>query len=362
MKKIRIGILFGGQSGEHEISILSARNVVEALDKEKYEVQLIGISKKGEWVQAKLGASRVGEGGPKSLRLEAASQGSLTLMPGTGDLVYATPEGKEAHLDVVLPILHGPMGEDGTVQGLLKLANLPFVGSDVLGSAACMDKITTKRLLRGEGISVGVFWPVEFAHVSCPSYEEASKRLGAVIFVKPSNMGSSVGVSKARNKEEFEAAIELAKQYDTRLILEAFTPGREIEIAVLGNENPQVSVLGEIVPHEDFYSYAAKYELKEGDGADLVVPAPLPDHVREKIEAVAKDSFRILNCAGLARVDFFVTPNEEVIVNEVNTFPGFTNISMYPRLWAASGIPYAELIDRLIQLALERHQRRAKGL
>jgi D-alanine-D-alanine ligase len=337
-KKIRVGIIFGGKSAEHEVSLRSAKNVVEALDKSKYEPVLIGIEKSGKW---QLGGK------------------SVALLPEGGGKIESI-EKHEGHddkkIDVVFPILHGPFGEDGTVQGLLKLANIPFVGAGVLGSAVGMDKDVMKRLLRDAGIPIGKFVVAKEGDV--PGYKKVTKELGSPVFVKPANMGSSVGVSKVKNEKEYREAIRKAFEYDRKVLVEENIEGREIECSVLGNEDPKASVPGEVIPRHDFYSYEAKYI--DENGAALEIPAKLPKSVVKKIQAIAIKTFRVLECEGFGRVDMFLKKNGEILVNEINTIPGFTSISMYPKLWEASGISYKELIDRLIQLALERFEKEQK--
>ena len=353
-KKIRVALLFGGKSAEHEVSLRSAKNVAEAIDKNKYEVVPIGIDKEGRWMLPDSSRSLLGEGSSgtlissgKEIMLRPQGSGALSLVSG----------GKSAGVDVVFPILHGPLGEDGTVQGLLTLANVPFVGSGVLGSAVGMDKDVMKRLLRDAGLPVGRFVTLRI-HERRPAYLALAKKLGKILFVKPANMGSSVGVSKVRNKKEFEMALDLAFRYDNKILIEEFIPAREVECAVLGNENPVASIVGEIVPSHDFYSYEAKY-LDE-NGAALVIPAKISKELSNKIRKMAVEVFKTLNCEGLGRVDFFLTKKGKVYINEINTIPGFTSISMYPQLWGATGVSYGDLIDKLIKLAIERHTRESK--
>jgi D-alanine-D-alanine ligase len=373
-KKINVGILFGGKSAEHEISLESAKNVCEAIDREKYNPVLIGIDKSGRWRlrgdTLLNGPREVRPGGGGSpITLAPKSEGALSLLGG-GEKAEGGPL-KAPVLDVVFPILHGPFGEDGTVQGLLKLADIPFVGSGVLGSAAGMDKDVMKRLLRDAGIPIGKFLALR-SHEKIPSYREAAEALGSPLFVKPANMGSSVGIAKVRNPEEYGAAVKDAFRYDSKIIIEEFIKGRELECAVLGNEAPEASVPGEIIPRHEFYSYDAKY-LDE-QGAALVIPAPLEEQVKGRLQRLAIKTFQVLGCEGLSRVDFFLRdPPEEkpdggsaasagdaaerLVVNEINTMPGFTRFSMYPKLWEASGIPYTELITRLIELAISRFRK-----
>ncbi len=318
-KKLRIGVLFGGKSAEHEVSIQSAQNVIAALDKKKYDVVPVKIAKDGAWDVAQL-------------------------FPATG---HKKP------FDVVFPVLHGPFGEDGSVQGLLKLAGVAHVGAGVLGSAGGMDKDVMKRLLRDAGIPIGTFLVLHSYEKI--SFAAAKKALGCPMFVKPANLGSSVGVSKVSNAKEFEQALADAFQYDTKILIEEAIVGREIECGVLGNDAPIASVPGEIIPHADFYSYDAKYI--DEDGAALAIPAKLSTRETKAVQALAIKTFKVLECAGLARVDFFLKQNGEILVNEINTLPGFTDISMYPKLWEASGLSQPALLDRLIELALERFAR-----
>jgi D-alanine-D-alanine ligase len=365
--KIRVGILFGGKSAEHEISLQSARNVYEALDRNKYEPVLIGIDKTGRWILNDATRFLLNPDDPKRISLNPEGE-PVNLVPRSKGVLSGSGTLREAgRVDVVFPILHGPFGEDGTVQGLLRLADIPFVGSSVLGSAAGMDKDVMKRLLRDAGIPIGRFL-VFRSHEAAPSFNEVKETLGLPLFVKPANMGSSVGIGKAHNEAEFQRAVAEAFQYDTKIVLEEFIRGRELECAVLGNEEPAASVPGEVVSSHEFYSYEAKY-LDE-KGAALVIPAELDGAVKKRIQELAIKTFRVLCCAGLSRVDFFLRDPEDggpaeaggsgedrVLVNEINTMPGFTRISMYPKLWEASGVAYTELISRLINLALQGFER-----
>lgn len=357
-RKLRVGVLFGGKSAEHEISLQSAKNIVEALDQRKYEVVLIGIDKDGRWYLDQRAKLLLYKGAQlPSLRTLGATTLPVTLVPDqkATQLVRLTGDRSAQPLDVVFPVLHGPFGEDGTVQGLLKLANVPFVGAGVLGSAVGMDKDAMKRLLRDAGIPTAKFLVFHRSHMQEINFSAAAKKLGLPFFVKPANLGSSVGIHKVKSKAQFSRAISDAFRYDTKILLEKFIRGREIECSVLGNDNPIASLPGEIIPRHEFYSYEAKY-LDE-HGAALKIPADLPKGVVKKIQDLAVKTFKILCCEGMARVDFFLRNNREVIVSEINTIPGFTKISMYPKLWEASGIPYTKLIDRLIRLALERFER-----
>ncbi|MFJ5446373.1 D-alanine--D-alanine ligase [Methylobacillus methanolivorans] len=354
MKKIKVGIIFGGKSAEHEVSLQSAKNVFDAIDREKYEPVLIGIDKTGRWL---LGASdhyllNVDDPGQISLNIV---RNPITFAPeSNGEICSVEGQLDNGAIDVAFPILHGPMGEDGTVQGFLRLANVPFVGAGVLGSAIGMDKDVMKRLLRDAGIPIGKFLVLTDGE-RIPRFSEVASVLGAPFFVKPANMGSSVGVSKVHDEASYLAAVELAFSFDVKILLEEFIDGREIECAVLGNRDPLASVIGEIKPSHDFYSYDAKY-LDE-KGAVLEIPAVLPAGVAEQAQDLAIRTFKALSAEGLGRIDMFLKANGEILVNEINTIPGFTKISMYPKLWEASGISYPELIDKLIILAIERFEK-----
>ena len=357
MKKITVGILYGGKSAEHEISLLSAKNIIEAIDKEKFNPIPIKIEKNGDW---EIGLVRQ----PcwfslKSRNFSASSlQNCCFIRKLFGKLKFPN---KSIPVDVVFPILHGPFGEDGTVQGLLKIANIPFVGSGVLGSAVGMDKDVMKRLLRDAGLPIGKFL-VKKIHEPPLSFSDVETALGCPVFIKPANMVSSVGISRVRNEAEYEAALKEAFKYDKKIVIEEFIEGREIECAVLGNENPIASIPGEIIPAHDFYSYDAKYI--DNKGAALEIPAKLDDKIIKQVQELSIKVFQTLCCEGLSRVDFFLKEdgdkNFALIINEINTMPGFTAISMYPKLWEASiipgekttGISYTDLITRLIELAL----------
>jgi D-alanine-D-alanine ligase len=355
-RKIRVGILFGGRSAEHEVSLLSARSIVASIDRDKYEPVLVGIDRSGAW---HLGEGSLGllAGQEASSPPSASGDEQVTLVPGTAGGQIISLEGGEnvPSLDVIFPVLHGPFGEDGTVQGMLKLAGIPFVGAGVLGSAIGMDKDVMKRLLRDAGIGIGRFMTAHRYGWTNPDFASAALELGLPIFIKPANLGSSVGIHKVRTKEEFDAATEDAFSYDTKILIEEFIDGREIEVSVLGNDQPIASIPGEILPSHEFYSYQAKY-LDE-HGAALEIPANLPEDTVRRIQDVAIQAFRVLCCEGMARVDFFLRKENEILVNEINTIPGFTPISMYPKLWEASGISNRDLIDRLITLAIERFER-----
>ena len=348
VNKKTVGIIFGGKSAEHEVSLQSAKNVYDAIDRGRFDPVLIGIDKNGVWRSTGDSLSLLNSNDPSSISLNAEGD-PVTLEPASGGLL-STRAGSGPRLDVIFPILHGPLGEDGTVQGLLKLAGVPFVGSGVLGSAVGMDKDVMKRLFRDAGLPIGKFLTFR-SHEKLPSFAETESALGCPVFVKPANMGSSVGINKVKNEAEFARAVKEAFQYDVKIIIEEFIPGREIECAVLGNENPIASVPGEIIPTHEFYSYDAKYI--DGNGARLEIPAILDGDCQKRIQALAIKAFQTLCCGGLSRVDFFLKENGEALLNEINTMPGFTKISMYPKLWEASGIGYTELISRLIELALK---------
>lgn len=355
LSKIRVGIIFGGKSAEHEVSLQSAKNIIEAIDKEKYEVVLIGMDKEGKWYLNEDSKFLLNMNNPKLIQLNK-SDDPVALIPGEKSNQLISMNGYQSlgQIDVVFPVLHGPYGEDGTIQGLLKLANIPFVGADVLGSAVGMDKDVMKRLLRDAGVPIGKFLVYQAGEEEA-EFDKVKEELGMPVFVKPANLGSSVGISKVRNEEEFYKAMDLAFEFDNKVIVEENILGREIECSVLGNANPIASLPGEILPSSDFYSYEAKYIDEKG--AALQIPADLSDEQIKRVQECSIKTFKALCCKGMARVDVFVKENGEIIVNEINTIPGFTRISMYPKLWEISGIPYKELIDRLIQLALERYNK-----
>jgi D-alanine-D-alanine ligase len=352
--KIRVAVLFGGESAEHEISIRSANNIIDAMDKGKYDISLIGITKDGRWYGGR-SAEAILYSVNKSYTVSDVDL--LGFIPGKADanIVYISDTKKKIGPDVIFPILHGPMGEDGTVQGMLKLASIPFIGSGVVGSSAGMDKDVMKRLFRDSGIPIGRFRVLLSNERENVMFDELADDLGSPLFIKPANMGSSVGVHKVNNRAEFSTALDDAFNYDKKVIVEEFIKGREIECAVLGNENPMASVPGEICTRHDFYSYDAKYIDEKG--AELSIPALLPEEKKGEIRVLAIKSFKSLCCEGLARVDFFMKDDGTVIVNEVNTIPGFTSMSMYPMLFKESGIGYSELIDRLITLAIDRDKK-----
>lgn len=358
-RKIRVLVLFGGKSAEHEVSLQSAKNVINSINKEKYEVVLMGIDKGGKWRLNAASQFLLNEGNPKLVKLNKEGE-SVALIPGNKErqLVGLSQENAVGTIDVVFPVLHGTFGEDGTVQGMLKLANIPFVGASVLGSAIGMDKDVQKRLLRDAKVPVAKFIVLHKENQKEMSYEKIVRELGTPFFIKPANLGSSVGVHKVKSKKEFPAAIQDAFAYDRKILVEEFIKGRELECSVLGNEKPIASVPGEVLPQHEFYSYEAKYI--DEHGAMLEIPAKLPQKTTERVKELAVKAFKVLCCEGLARADFFLREDGEIFLNEINTIPGFTKISMYPKLWEASGLSYQKLVDTLIQLALDRFQKEQK--
>ncbi len=361
-RRVRIAVVAGGRSSEHAISLASARSVIDALDPERYDVVTLVFDVSGGW-QVVVGSAALLAASVGSAPVLLAKGGGTSLVPGAGGGALVGGNGASAgEIDVVFPVLHGPFGEDGTIQGLLETLGLPYVGAGVLGSAASMDKAFCKAVLRDAGIAVarslvlrhGVDDPLD------PGVEKrVSETLGWPVFVKPANLGSSVGISKVHGPGELADALELAYRHDEKALVEEFVAGREIECGVLGNERPVASAVGEIRPHAEWYDYGAKYD--EG-GSDIIVPADLPGAVAERVRTIALDSFRALELSGMARVDCFLTPAGEVLVNEVNTIPGFTSTSVYARLFAAAGVSYPEVLDRLVQSGLDRHARRARYL
>lgn len=350
MERIRLVVVFGGQSAEHEVSCTTASHVLAAADPDRYDIEAIGITKQGEVVRAEAA-------------MTALAEGAHALPPaldptGTSTDLVSVVDSPSSDRVVVLPLLHGPLGEDGTIQGLLELANVPYVGSGVLGSAVAMDKVMAKTVVDAAGIPQ-TKWTSLFEHddTSDERLAEIAEELSFPIFVKPANMGSSVGVSRANDLAELRAGVDLAFRYDDVLVIEEGVDAREIELAVLGNHEVRVSLPGEIEPAADFYDYDDKYR----DGAaKLLIPAPLEPEMIAELQALAEKSYRALRCEGMARADFLVEEGGRgPLLNELNTIPGFTPISMYPKMWEASGLPYNELIDELVRLAIERFERRA---
>lgn len=355
-KKMRVGVFFGGKSAEHEVSLQSAKNVLEAMNLDVFDPVLIGIDKSGSW-HVKEMPKQLTKGHLTELSV-VKNSASLSLLPGTGNIISTDSNQIIQSIDVAFPILHGPMGEDGSIQGFLELANIPYVGPGILGSAVGMDKDIMKRLLRDAGIPITPFRAFTSVGRKDIRAEEIFEELGVPVFVKPANMGSSVGVHKAATESELQNAITAAFKYDSKILIEKSIVGDEIECAILGNEHPEASAVGRIIPREgDFYSYDAKYI--DESGAILEIPANLSKEMTDKARAIALETFQVLGCEGMGRVDMFITKSGEVIVNEINTIPGFTKISMYPKLWEESGISYGELITRLVNLAVERHERKS---
>lgn len=355
MDKKIIAVLFGGASSEHEVSRLSAESIIKNISREKYELVLIGITKKGEWFEYTGDVSKIANGDWEN---DVKNKKKTFICPDAsvkGLVVLENNEYIIKKIDAVIPVLHGKNGEDGTIQGLLQLAKIPFVGCDLLSSATCMDKICTNIILTHAGIKKAKFAFItkhdfETDKNNCIKYIETELPKYPV-FVKPANAGSSVGISKATSQKDLVKAIEVAIKEDSRILIEEAINGQEVECAVLGNEAPESSIVGEIAPANEFYDYEAKYV----SDSKLYIPARISEEISEKIREIAKKAYKTMGCGGLSRVDFFVEKHtNEIYLNEINTFPGFTDISMYPKLFEKTGIPYAELIDRLIKLAFER--------
>lgn len=358
MKKIRVGIVFGGKSGEHEVSLLSAKSVLEAIDRSKYEVIPIGIDKDGIWYSGDESNFFLNPTDPAKIRINKASTSVIPSIANSGGgLINSKTGSKLEPVDVFFPVTHGTFGEDGSLQGLFRLAGAAYVGADVLGSAVGMDKDIMKKLLKIAGIPNARHLVIKDYQRDTVNFDSVADDLGTPLFVKPANLGSSVGISKVRSSDEFYKALDFAFRYDRKVIVEESIIGREIECSVLGNDKPIASLPGEILPHHDFYSYEAKYIDEHGAG--LEIPAQLDAETVKRIQSMAVSTFKALECSGMARVDFFLRPDGGLLVNEINTLPGFTKISMYPKLWEASGIPYSELIDKLIDLAIERYRKEA---
>jgi len=364
MKKMRIGILFGGRSGEHEVSIMSARSILEVIDRKKYEVVMIGITKQGRWI---CGDDSMIVLETDHAAIDSASAAALLADPAINSLfkVSGRAGGREfalsrvVDLDVIFPVLHGTYGEDGAMQGFFELADIAYVGSGVLGSAVAMDKGIFKSVMRAAGLPVlpaVIFNRSEYQMDPGAVINQVLQELTFPLFVKPVNLGSSVGVTKASNPEALRSGLDEAARWDRRLLVEQGIEAREIEVSVLGNDVPNASVAGEIVTQGEFYDYEAKYLTDE---SEFLIPAPLPEAQLERIRRLAVAAFKAADCAGMARVDFLLEKSSnELFLNELNTIPGFTNVSMYPKLWKASGLEYTEIIDRLIELALERKEQR----
>ncbi len=354
MKKI-VGLLFGGKSAEHEVSIQSARSIFSAINKDKYEVILIGIDKTGDWYLVDE-EFMIQQGKVENATLEIKPENKIALIPvnNSNQLINLKTKENLGKLDVIFSIIHGTIGEDGSLQGYFNVLNIPFVGCDVTGSAIGMDKDIAKRLLIEANIPVAGYVCCEEYGYDFENYIDEITSLGYPLFIKPANTGSSVGVKKASNLEELKSAIDYAFKFDSKIIVEEFIQGREIECSILGNDELIASVPGEIIAKQDFYSYEAKYI--DAKGADLKIPAELDKNIIQKIQKLTKQTFKTLCGKGMARVDMFLTEEGEIIINEINTLPGFTNISMYPKLLELDDIPYSDLIDRLISLGIELHK------
>jgi D-alanine-D-alanine ligase len=361
LRKLRVGVIFGGRSGEHQVSLASATSVMRALDPDKYELVPLGITQSGRWLLTGnpmaelLGDGRVNENPPGTTQ-PAYEDVQRELVPGASNAPFPP-------LDVIFPVLHGPYGEDGTIQGLLDMAGIAYVGCGVLASALGMDKVAAKDAFAARGLPQAPYLALKRKDWECDAAAALARievELPYPVFVKPANLGSSIGISKAHDRAELAAALTEAARYDRKLLVEQAVPNaREIECSVLGNDDPMASVPGEVVPSHEFYDYAAKY--LDGDSA-LLIPAPISAATAERVRELAVQAFLAVDGSGLARVDFLLDGESgEVFLNEINTMPGFTSISMYPKLWEASGIPYRELVDRLIELALERHADRCRS-
>ena len=341
-----ITLICGGKSPEHEISVRSAKNILKAIDRQKFNITLVGIDRSGKWrllEEHSLDKEIVG-GGKELAIVPAREEGQLIILENGNSLPKP---------DIIYLVLHGPLGEDGTIQGFMRLLDLPFIGPDVLGSSAAMDKDYTKRLLSAVGINVAGGRVYNHTQISEIDYEEISKELGTTLFIKPANMGSSVGVHKVKNKEEFDAAIQDAFLYDRKILIEELINGREVECAVMGNEFPEASTVGEVITTEE-YSYEAKYISQTA--AKIDIPAKVTEEELKNLRDVAIRAYKAVGCEVLSRVDMFLTPTGKIYVNEINTLPGFTSISMYPKLWEESGISYSDLIEKLIDYSIDRHR------
>jgi D-alanine-D-alanine ligase len=368
VRRLRIGVLFGGRSGEHEVSLQSASAVMAALEQAGHEVVPIGITREGRWLVGgdplrALSSGELTSERPATMLPEPGRRGLVRVADrDNGRLEPANGPSAMGSLDVIFPVLHGTFGEDGTVQGLFELASVPYAGAGVLGSALGMDKVVQKTLWRGLGLPVVEFLSVQRRELERDPeavVERIAGQVGYPCFTKPANLGSSVGVSKARNRAELEAGLRTAARYDSKLLVERGVDARELEVGVLGNDDPMASIVGEILPGADFYDYRAKYI---DSGSQAIIPADIPAEVAEEVRRLAVRAFKAVEASGLARVDFFLERGtERVYLNEINTMPGFTRISMFPKLWEASGVPYAELVSRIAELGLERFADRARN-
>lgn len=352
MGKINVALVFGGRSAEHEISLRSAQNVIEAIDKEKYNLYYVAIDKAGFWYTN----TKVNGSVPEfPLSLDTFTDALSINMTGE-DKLFVLSEGVQLKIDLFFPILHGPYGEDGSIQGLFRSLDVAFVGSDVLGSSAGMDKDAMKRLLRASSIPIGDYIACYQGEV--PGFDQVKKQLGLPVYIKPANMGSSVGISKVESEKTYEAAIETAFRYDRKIVIERNIEGLELECAILGNQDAKASAVGRVIAYHEFYTYESKYV--DDQGFKLEIPAKISEAQTQAVREMALRVYRAVEAEGLSRVDVFLTKEGQIIVNEINTMPGFTSVSMYPMLWKEKGISYSELIDRLITLGLQRHEERQK--
>jgi len=353
--KIRVAVVFGGRSGEHEVSVVSAKNIIETMDKEKYDVIQVGITKAGKWLSGENAVEAFKNGD-----YEGLTEVSLNVKSGSNELLILSGENcKKEKLDIFFPAMHGPYGEDGTIQGLFEMANIPYTGCGVLASSVGMDKLTTKAVWEQAGLPVTPYigtTKLEWDNDKEGVILKAENKLDYPIFVKPANMGSSVGISKAKNRNELEKAINLACQFDHRILIEKGLKIRELECAVLGNEEPQIARVGEVLVGGEFYDYNDKYVNGK---SETQVPANISESLEKEVQKIAIQAYKTLDCSGLSRVDlFYDEATKALYLNEINTLPGFTSISMYPKMWKESGIPYKELIDKIIDLGFERHKRK----
>lgn len=350
--KLNVAVIFGGKSGEHEVSLMSATNVINAMDKTKYNIYTIGITKSGRWMLYQGPVEKLQDGSWEAEAAKLEKHHLVNMLMGS-----MLEENQKAPIDVIFPVLHGPNGEDGTIQGFFEMLNIPYVSCNVLGSALGMDKSISKQLFIDAGLKVAGYelaYKYEIKDNVAAVVERVEGKFPYPVFVKPVNMGSSVGITKAHNREELEAGLVEASKYDRKILIEEFINGREIECAVLGNNFPEASGAGEIIPSKEFYDYEAKYF--DGDKSELIIPARLTPEEEGRIREAAIKAFKALDCCGMARVDFFLDrDNGQIYINEINTIPGFTRISMYPKLWETAGLSYSKLIDKLLELAIERY-------
>ncbi len=354
-RRLRVGVLFGGRSFEHEVALQSAKNIIRRLDRNKYEITLIGIDKQGRWQLCDPERYLINADDTKNVVLNKGfEQVALIGQDQTGSLISLTQSASHP-VDVVFPVLHGIYGEDGTMQGLLKLAGIPFVGASVIGSSVGMDKDVSKRLLRDAGVPVAKFLTIHRHEMSRYPFKRCVEELGLPLFVKPANAGSSVGVMKIKSQEEWDGALENAFQYDRKILVEECIVGRELECALIGNEHPIISLPGEVIHRHEFYNYEAKYI--DGEGTYVEIPAKIDAETLSKVQMACIKAYQVLCCEGMGRVDGFLTASGDFIVSEINTIPGFTDMSPFPHLWEASGVPYTQLLDRLIGYAIDRFKK-----